>query len=145
MTAPMFACSSQFVKLCEAAPTREPHHKINLAQFDQLYQVSINKICSNFSKMLFAVQYLIFSKEEYFSKRASKRWTEMSVLDGTKMDVKSGHKQKWFVCRKAPVSCIWSIYCISRKLTWVFPVFFAPESRDPRFFCFPRSIPVVYV
>ena len=66
MTASMFACLSQFVKLREAAPTREPHHKINLAQFDQLYQVSINEICSNFSKMLFAFQYLIFSKEEYF-------------------------------------------------------------------------------
>ena len=113
MTAPMFACLSQFVKLREAAPTREPHHKINLAQFDQLYQVSINEICSNFSKMLFAFQYLIFNKVEYLWKRASKRWAEMSVLDGTKMDVKSGHKQKWFVCRKAPVSCIWPMYCIS--------------------------------
>ena len=113
MTAPMFACLSQFVKLREAAPTREPHHKINLAQFDQLYQVSINEICSNFSKMLFSFQFIIFNKVENFSKRASKRWAEMSVLDGTKMDVKSGHKQKWFVCRKAPVSCIWPMYCIS--------------------------------
>ena len=71
MTAPMFACLSQFVKLREAAPTREPHHKINLAQFDQLYQVSINEICSNFSKMLFAFQLIIFSKE-FFQKEQVK-------------------------------------------------------------------------
>ena len=106
MTAPMFACSSQFVKLCEAAPTREPHHKINLAQFDQLYQVydPYNKQESDL-KFCVKVLYEIGGTEELIEIRIGfgSAATYHQIREQVTELTKRAHDLRWK--QREPASC----------------------------------------